>query len=116
MNNRRTTDTRLHKATKLTEVVVLWATLIGIIFGGYFFIDEWKTDKKETRRIETELKQEILDTDIDRNAKIRDHYDKIEMERPLSPAEESRRKYVIERMERQYIKQERLEKIEDELE
>ena len=60
MNQRRATDSRLHKATKLTEVVVLWVSLIGGAFAAYFFIDEWKTDRAETRRIETELKQEIL--------------------------------------------------------
>ena len=72
-------------------------------------------NEKATKRELLKLEQEVLDTDIDRNAKIRDHYDKIEMERALSPAEESRRKYVIERMARQYIKQERLEQMEDEL-
>lgn len=101
---------------KIINAISVVLGLVVVILGGFFFLDGLHATKVALLNTEVEIRQEILDTNINRDAKIRYHYDQLESERPLNKAEKSRKEYVEEELERQYHQQRMLEEKQLELE
>ena len=107
------------KRTEILHEVTLWGALLSIVallFSAFFFMDARHASDKKVTEVDLRIQQKILDTDINRNAKIMHHYDQKAMEGPLTTAEQNRVKYIQEELDRQYIRQEQLRQLEDNLE
>ena len=90
------------------EAIAVLATLSAVLVGALNYLNEHHAQRIAVLETELELRSEILDTDINRNAKIRHHYDQVEMQRPLTKPEALRKKYIESELERQYSQQETL--------
>ena len=107
------------KRTDILHELTLWGaigSIIAMVFAVYFFMDERHASTEKVTSVEIELRQEILDTDIDRNAKILHHYQQKSLESELSKADQNRLKYIELQLDRQYEQQDRLKRLDDELE
>jgi hypothetical protein len=107
------------KRTEILHEITLWGailSIIAILFSAFFFMDSRHASDKKVTKVEIELRQDILDTDINRNAKIKHHYQQKAMETELSQSDANRVRYIEEELDRQYAEQERLRELEDSLE
>lgn len=107
------------RRTQILHEATLWTTLlsiIGVVFAAFFFMDARHASDQKVNGVEVRMRQTVLDTDINRNAKIKHHYDQIEMERELSKSEQNRKRYVEDELDRQYAEQSRLRELQDALE
>ena len=107
------------KRTEILHEITLWAaiaSIIAIVFSAFFFMDSRHASDKKVTEVELRMQQKVLDTDINRNAKIMHHYDQKQMEGELSQSEKNRVKYIRQELDRQYIRQEQLRQLEDALE
>lgn len=70
------------------------------LLGGYFFLDDLHASKTAVLESYVELRGEILDTDIKKDAEARVYYRDLAEERPLTPAEQRRLDYLEEQLDR----------------
>jgi hypothetical protein len=97
---------------KLAQAITTLAAAGAVVIAAYSHFE-----KRRTAIItEVELRSEILDTDIKKDAETRAYYKDLSDDRALSPAESSRLEYLEEQLSRKYEQQKRLQAKADELE
>lgn len=91
------------------------AGLVSVIGGAlyaYVWLDEKHADRHHQAVIELEIKQEILDRDIKKDAEAVVYYRDLESERGLSKAEAARKEYLEGQLDRKYEDQQMLQEAE----
>lgn len=87
---------------RVLEAIVVIITIISTITGVFWFMDNRHQQAEESNVITIELKKELLDRDIKKDAEARVYYKDIELERPLTQAEQRRLNYLEEQLELKY--------------
>ena len=88
------------------EVVAVFLGILATVFAAYFFMDA----RHAKHIIEYELKSEILDLDIKKDAENISYYsNKNDVDGELHPAESSRKQYLEREMERKIDKKNLIE-------
>ena len=97
------------------EAAALTVGIISAIIGAYLYLDNLHAKRINLLKTEIELRQEIVDRDIKKDAEARVYYKDISKERSLTEAEESRLEYLEETLEQKYEIQRMLREKEMEL-
>jgi len=92
-----------------TAVMVAMLSVFAMLFGAYFTLDEMHASNKKVTGVEIELRQEILDRDIKKDAEARVYYKDKAREGDLDKADEARLEYLEEQLERKYEEQQMYE-------
>lgn len=100
---------------RLLEYMAVTFGIIGSVIAGYLVLDNMHAKRDALLTTEIELRSEIIDRDIKKDAEARSYYKNIEMERELSKAEARRLEYLEEQMERKYVEQESIQARKDAL-
>jgi hypothetical protein len=87
------------------EAIAVLATLSALLIGALNWLNENHADRKALIKTELELRAEIIDRDVKKQAEARVYYKDIAKDRDLEPAEESRLEYLEEQMEHKYSEQ-----------
>lgn len=93
------------KALRVIEVLIVFFTAVGFIFGAYNYLDGAHARREALLRTEIELREEIIERDIKKDAEARVYYKNLEYSRELEPAEADRKEYLEENLERKYEEQ-----------
>lgn len=93
------------KSLRVLETLVVIFTALGLMFGAYIFLDTQHAKREAVLRVEIDLREDILDRDIKRDAEARVYYKNIEQVRDLEPAEKDRKEYLEENLGRKYEEQ-----------
>jgi hypothetical protein len=104
--------------TKLGDWVAIAAigSIVALVIGGYRHLNQEHANRAETEstlievkrnllETEVDLRQEIVDRDVKKDAESRAHYKSLEQNRSLEPAEKARIDYLEEQMEQKYDEQ-----------
>ena len=94
---------------RVVEIVVVFFTAIGFVFAAYVFLDTAHARREALIRTELELRLNILERDIKRDAEARVYYKDIEYVRQLEPAEKNRKAYLETNLQRKYEEQRTIE-------
>jgi len=90
---------------ELVSVLVAILSMFAIAFGAYFTLDEKHASNQKVLRTEIDLRKEILNRDIKKDAEARVFYKDIERTRDLEQAEQARLEYLEEQLEQKYERQ-----------
>ena len=90
---------------RVFEAILVGFALIASVFGAFFVMDELHAQKADVLRTEVELREEIIDRDIKKDAEALAFYRNLKMVRDLSPAEQSRFDYLEKELDRKYDEQ-----------
>jgi hypothetical protein len=93
------------KALRVIETLIVFFTSCGIIFGAYLYLDGVHAKRANVTRVEIDLRSDIIDRDIKRDAEARVYYQNIESSRGLQPPEQRRKDYLEENLDRKYEEQ-----------
>jgi hypothetical protein len=93
------------KLTRIIEAIAVLATLAALLIGSFNWLNENHAERKALLETELELRAEIIDRDVKKQAEARVYYKDIAKSRVLEPAEESRLEYLEEQMEYKYDEQ-----------
>lgn len=80
--------------------------VVTAVFGVYFYMNSIHASQNEV----LEVKAELIDQDIKKDAEVRAYYKDKESEGALDEADKRRLDYIEEQLERKYKKQEILQK------
>jgi hypothetical protein len=86
---------------RIVEVIAVLFMLIGTVFTIFLFLDS----RHAKNEIEFELKAELLELDIKKDAEARVYYKSKESAGELDSADKSRLEYLEEQLERKYEEQ-----------
>ena len=101
----------MSKAIDITVITALAATALS----AYIWLDEKHADRHQQTAVELDIRQEILDRDIKKDAEAAVYYRDLEMERGLSKAEQARKSYIEGQLEQKYEDQQMLQEAEQRL-
>lgn len=90
---------------RVIEAIAVLATLSAMLLGAFSWLNENHAERKALLETELELRAEMIDRDVKKQAEARVYYKDIAKDRPLEPAEESRLEYLEEQMEYKYAEQ-----------
>lgn len=90
------------------EAVGALLVVIGAAFGGFHYLNEIHADRQEVIRKDLEIRAEILDRDIKKDAEARVYYKDKAKDGELDKADASRLEYLEEQLERKYSEQSRV--------
>ena len=96
------------------EIVTI-LTALAIAFGAYIWLDEKHADRHQQTAVELDIRQEILDRDIKKDAEAALYYRDLERDRELSPAEKARKSYLEGQLQLKYQDQQMLQEAEQRL-
>ena len=100
---------------RLLEYMAVAFGIIGSVIAGYLVLDNMHAKRDTLLKTEIDLRSDIINRDIKKDAEARSYYKNIEMERDLSKAEARRLEYLEEQMERKYVEQESIQARKDAL-
>ena len=89
------------KFLRVLETIVIIGTSIGLLFAAF----EYMESRHAKSIVEFELKHEILDRDIKKDNETRLYYQNKKDLEGLTPAEQSRLRYLEEELEHKYDEQ-----------
>jgi len=109
--------TFLEKSVKtLLEILGVVAFLVTGVLSMFWLMEERHANKTELIAVskkllvqELEIREEILDRDIKKNAEARVYYKDLEKEKALGHAEMARLQYIEEQLSRKYTEQEKIQ-------
>jgi hypothetical protein len=93
------------KALRVIETLIVFLTACGILFSVYLYLDGVHAKRDSVTRVEIDLRSDIIDRDIKRDAEARVYYQNIEDSRGLQPPEKRRKDYLEENLDRKYEEQ-----------
>ncbi len=109
-----TTDT-VKRAVTIVTLVAALGRIVAMIFGAYRFMDMKHAQADKVLKTEIELRKDIVDRDLKKNAEARVYYKDLQRHRGLEPPEQARLEYLEEQMERKYEEMQILQQKEMEL-
>lgn len=98
-----------------TRAIEFGIVVISAAFAAFFYLEDRHASRQSLLGTEIDLRQEILDRDIKKQAEARVYYKDIERSRGLEPPEQSRLDYLEEQLEQKYEDQQMLQQKELEL-
>lgn len=88
------------------ELILVFLGVLTTVFSVYFYLDAKHKGTEESNLEILELKEELLDRDIKKDAESRVYYKDLEIERgSLAAAEQRRLNYLEEQLDRKYEEQ-----------
>ena len=91
---------------RIVEVLLGLGALVGLVFSSYLFLDARHASHENIFQI----KSELLDRDIKKDAEARVYYKNKESDAPLERADKLRLEYIEEQLERKYDEQKIIQK------
>lgn len=86
---------------RIVEVAIAILTLIGIVFGAFFYLQDTHASKLEVLQVQSQA----LDMDIKKDAEARAYYKDKESQGTLDDADKRRLEYLEEQLNLKYSKQ-----------
>jgi hypothetical protein len=91
------------------EAIAILATLSAMLLGALNWLNENHAERTALLDTELELRADMLDMDIKKNAEARVYYKDIAKDRPLERAEADRLEYLEEQLEYKYQRQQMIQ-------
>ena len=103
---------RTNTVARIIEVI----TIVGAAFAAFLYLQGNHASYRALFNTELDLRQDMLEEDLEDDAARAAHYRRLDDERELSPSEKARLEYLQRQLEKKYRKQEMYEQKQLEIE